>query len=57
MSGRQAFAVSYAPGILTYTDGYGVYECMVTENTAEKLVIAVTKDRQELGTIVLTLKD
>jgi len=57
MEGRQAFAVSYAPGILTYTDGYGVYECRVTEDTAEKLVIAVTKDREELGTIVLTLKD
>ena len=58
MSGRQAFAVSFVPGTLTYTDGYAVYEFRITENTTEKLVISITKDhRQELGSIILTLKD
>ena len=58
MYGRQVFTASYVPGILTYTDDSGVYEFRVLENTAEKLVIGMTKDhQQELGSIVLTLKD
>lgn len=52
------YHLTVIPGSITYTGRTGTYELRIAENTAEKMVILLTKDdRNELGSLVLTLDE
>ena len=52
------YHLTVVPGTITYSDPTGIYELGITENTADRLAVALTKDhRDELGSLVLSLDD
>lgn len=55
---KRDYHLTVIPGAITYADQTETYELRIAENTAEKMVILLTKDdRDELGSLVLTLED
>ena len=55
---KRDYHLTVIPGAITYADQTGTYELRIAENTAEKMVVLLTKDdRDELGSLVLTLED